>query len=338
MKKNQTRRELFSTGVSVGAAVALSGISMPAIAQTTKKTFTFAGIGAPPEFGAVAYKWFSEEVTKRSGGELEITFHGGTLLTKEMETMPALKVGNVQISSPAGAAPTVFPDIEVLSLPYLLRDYGHSAAVMNGPIGKHFASKFEQQLGLRMLILHDNGFRHFFNSRRPITVPADLRGLKIRSVPTKINVDTLNLLGANAVAIPWGEMVSALQTGVADGADLPMLNMVPSRIWEFSKFVSVSFHSYQPMYVAMNLDAWNSLTPALQRLVTDVAAETSKNIATELAKVDSLDAAKAALGPHGMTVNGADLGAFQKMARERIWPQYESKYGNLIEEIAKVKA
>jgi TRAP-type transport system periplasmic protein len=335
MKKSFTRREIVSTSGKLGVAAALAGVSMPAIAQTKKKQLVFASLAAPPEGTAVAYSRFCDEVTKRSGGELEVAFHGGTLITKEMEMMNGLKAGNVHIGHPGGAASNFLPNFDALQLPYIVRDYDHAGTILNGPVGKQLTSEFEKTSGLKLLFYHDIGFRHFFNSKRPINVPADLRGLKLRSIPNKISVDSLNLFGANAVPISFSEMMSAAQTGVIDGGDLPIVNMINTRIWEVSKYASLTFHTYNAMYVAMNLDAWNSLTPAQQKLMVDVGAETQTQYRAELAKVDNLDAAKAALVPKGMAVNAADLAAFRAAAQEKIWPRYQAQFGSVLEQLAK---
>src|SRR5262249_26191576 len=103
-----------------GLAGILAGRRAPAFAQATPKKLVFSHIVAAPETGAVAFGWMAEEITKRSNGALQVEFHGGTLLTKELEIMNAVKSGNIAMGDPAGAAATVFPEMGVFLVPYLV--------------------------------------------------------------------------------------------------------------------------------------------------------------------------------------------------------------------------
>ena len=169
----------------------------------------------------------AEEVTRRSHATLTVVFHGGTLLNKELEIMDAVKSGNVAIGSPSGAASTVFPELGVFLVPYLVRDYAHAYKMFNGEIGKSLDEQFQRKYRLKILLFFDYGFRHFWNNKRPIAKPDDLKGLKLRVQQGKVFADTVNGLGANAVPMSWSEVVPAAQQGVIDGADLPILDDLP---------------------------------------------------------------------------------------------------------------
>src|SRR5947207_691473 len=129
-------------GVVVAFVVSLvaAGSGTPVLAQAKPQKLDFAYILAPPESGAVAFKWMAEEVTRRSHATLTVVFHGGTLLNKELEIMDAVKSGNVAIGSPSGAASTVFPELGVFLVPYLVRDYAHAYKMFNGEIGRSLGS------------------------------------------------------------------------------------------------------------------------------------------------------------------------------------------------------
>ena len=170
----------FAQGAVVAAFVLgllAAGRGAPAVAQAkpAAKKLDFAYILAPPESGAVAFKWMAEEVTKRSSGTLNMVFHGGTLLNKEIEIMDAVKAGNVAIGCPSGAASTVFPELGVFLVPYLVRDYAHAYKMFNGEIGKSLDEQFQKKYKVKILLFFDYGFRHFWNSRRPVATPNDLK-------------------------------------------------------------------------------------------------------------------------------------------------------------------
>jgi len=220
----------------VVALVLLAGGPRPAPGQSkpAPRKLDLAHIIAPPESGALGFKYLAEEVTRRSNGTLNVVFHGGTLLSKELEIMDAVKSGNIALGAPAGAACTVFPEMCVFLTPYLVRDYNHAYAMFNGEIGKSLDETFQKKYKVKVVFFYDYGFRHFWNNRHPITTPADLKGLKMRVQQGRVFADTVNGLGASAVPMPWGEVVPAAQQGVIDGADLPIYNINALKVYEVS--------------------------------------------------------------------------------------------------------
>ena len=129
-----SRRNLVAAASGGMAAILLTGRA-PVYAQTQPKKLDFANILGAPDGGGVGMELFAKLATERSKGELDVRFHGGTLLAKELEIMNAVKSGNVAIGSPAGAAATVFPEMGVLLIPYLVKDYAQAYAILNGKIG-----------------------------------------------------------------------------------------------------------------------------------------------------------------------------------------------------------
>ena len=321
----------------VSLLAAGSGTPVFAQAKPAAKKLDFAYIIAPPESGAVAFKWMAEEVTRRSNGTLNMVFHGGTLLNKELEIMDAVKSGNVAIGSPSGAASTVFPELGVFLVPYLVRDYAHAYKMFNGEIGKSLDEQLQKKYKLKILLFFDYGFRHFWNSKRPVAKPDDLKGLKMRVQQGKVFADTVNGLGANAVPMAWSEVVPAAQQGVIDGADLPIVNINALKIYEVSKYASMTFHNYGPSLVVMNLDIWKSLTPDQQKLMREVSLEAQKKVRNQTESVDNPQKAKEILEAKGMKVNVADVTAFRKVAEEKIWPQYQKQYAELWDRIVNTK-
>jgi tripartite ATP-independent transporter DctP family solute receptor len=333
------RAARYATAVVLVVLVALTASSVPGQSQPKPgaKKLDFAFILAPPESSATGFKWMAEEVTKRSGGNLNMVFHGGTLLSKELEIMDAVKSGNVAVGSPAGAACTVFPEMCVFLTPYLVRDYQHAYAMFNGEIGKKLDETFQQKYKLKVLLFYDYGFRHFWNSKKPINTPADLKGMKLRVQQGRVFADTVNGLGASAVPMAWGEVIPAAQQGVIDGADLPVVNINALKIYEVSKYVSMTFHNYGPTAVVMNLAVWQSLSPDQQKLLLDVSRETQTMIRHATESVDNLAKAKEILEARGMKVNAADVASFRKVAEEKIWPPYRQQYAELWDKIVATK-
>src|SRR5438034_22202 len=327
-------------GVLAGAA-GLAGIlasgRAPVFAQTTAKKLVFAHINPAPESAAVAFTWMAEEVNKRSKGALDMQFYGATLLSKELEIMNAVKAGNVAIGGPAGAAATVFPEMGVFLVPYLVRSYDQAYRMFNGAIGDQLDAQFQQKYGLKVLCFFDYGFRHFWNSRRPIVEPKDLRGMKMRVQQAKVFADTINGLGANAVPMAWGEVIPAAQQGVIDGADLPIVNILALKAYEVSKYCSMTYHNYGPTAAVINLDIWNGLTEPQRKLLQDTSHAAQVKVRQLTESVDNPEKAKELLEPKGMTVNSANVEAFRKLAQEKVWPAYKQQFPELWEEIVATK-
>jgi TRAP-type transport system periplasmic protein len=324
------------------AAGGLAGIlalgRAPAFAQTAPKKLVFAHINPTPESAAVAFDWFAKEVTQRSKGELEVEFHGSTLLAKEVDIMNAVKSGNIAIGNPAGAVATIFPEMGVFLVPYLVTSYDQAYRLLNGPLGDRLDQTFQEKYGVKRLCFFDYGFRHFWNSRRPINEPRDVRGMKLRAQPSKIFADTINGLGGIAVPMPWSEVITAAQQGVIDGADLPVVNMVPLKAYEVSKYFSMTAHNYAPTVNVMNLGVWNGLTESQRTLITDVSMQAQQMIRSATEGVDNPEKAKQLLEPLGMTVNAPNRAPFKKVAQDKIWPVYQKMYPELWEQIVAAPA
>jgi tripartite ATP-independent transporter DctP family solute receptor len=331
-----TRRRLLQRAAG-GLAGILAIRGAPAFAQTAPKKLVMAHIVAPPESSAVAFTEMAEAVNKQADGGLTIEFHAGTLLTKELEVINAVKSGNIAIGDPGGAAATVFPEMGVFLVPYLVKSYDQAYKMFNGTIGDRLDRQFQDKYKLKVLCFYDYGFRHFWNNRRPITVPKDLRGMKLRVQPAKVFADTINGLGGVAVPMAWGEVIPAAQQGVIDGADLPIVNILALKAYEVSKYCSMTYHNYGPTALVMNLDMYNGLTPAQQKLLLEASRAAQERIRGLTESVDTAEKAKGLLEPKGMTVNTADVEAFRKVAQEKVWPAYQKEYAELWDEIVTTK-
>ena len=321
------------------SAAGLAGIlatgKAPAFAQAAPKKLIIAHIVPPPESGAVALEWFARTVTERSKGELNVEFHGGTLMTKEIDILNGVKSGNIFMGTPSGAAATIFPEMGVFLVPYLIQSYEQSYTLMNGVVGDKLDKVFQDKYGVKVCYFFDYGFRHIWNSKRAINEPRDLRGLKIRTQPSKVFTDTVNGIGAVAVPLGWNEVITAAQQGVIDGADLPVVNMVPLKAYEVSKYYSMTGHNYGSTVVAMNLGIFNSLTSAQQKLVLDTGREAQGIVRKATESIDSEKSAKELLEPRGMTINVPNREPFMKLAREKVWPAYQAQFGEMWDLITK---
>jgi TRAP-type C4-dicarboxylate transport system substrate-binding protein len=209
--------------------------------------------------------------------------------------------------------------------------------MFNGEIGKNLDETFQKKYKLKALFFYDYGFRHFWNNKRPINTPADLKGLKMRVQQGRVFADTVNGLGASAVPMPWGEVIPAAQQGVIDGADLPVVNINALKAYEVAKYASMTYHNYGPTVLVMNLDLFKSLTPEQQKLMLDIGREAQTKVRELTESVDNFQKAKEILEPKGMKVNQADVASFRKVAEEKIWPSYRQQYADMWDKIVNTK-
>jgi tripartite ATP-independent transporter DctP family solute receptor len=326
-----SRRTLLRAGGGM-AAILASGRA-PAFAQTQPKKLVFAHINAVPESAAIAFDQMAKNVSERSKGALDMQFFGKTLIPQELEIMNAVKSGSIAMGSPAGAAATVFPEMGLFLVPYLVKDYDSAYRMFNGAIGDKLNKEIEDKYKLKVLCYFDYGFRHFWTSKKPIVEPKDLRGAKIRVQQAKVFGDTINGLGGNAVPMAWGEVITAAKSGVIDGGDLPIVNMKALKIYEVSKYASMTYHNYGPTNAVMNLQIWNDLSAEHKTLVMDASREAQVKIRDLTESVDTLAAAKKELEPQGMIVVEAKVDEFRKVAQQKIWPAYKSQYGALWDQV-----
>src|SRR5712672_1048712 len=328
------RRSLVKGGM---AGILATGLA-PLVARAEAKKLVMAHLNAVPESAAVAFDWQAKEVRKRSNGELDMQFFGATLLSKELEIMNAVKSGNIAIGNPGGAAATVFPEMGVFLVPYLVQSYDQAYKMFNGKIGDTLDKQFQEKYKLKTLCFFDYGFRHFWTSKKAIVEPKDLRGAKIRVQQAKVFGDTINGLGGNAVPMAWGEVISAAKQGVIDGGDLPIVNMKALKVYEVSKYASLTYHNYGPTNAVMNLEIWNGLSAEHQKLMMDLSRAAQEKIREMTESVDNFAKAKSELEPFGMIVVEAKVDEFRKVAQQKIWPAYKGQYGALWDEIEGFKA
>src|ERR1700750_1536181 len=335
-------RVLLNRRMLLRASAGMPGILAPGrappFAQAQPKKLVFAHINAIPESAAVAFDWMAKEVTAPSKGGADMQFFGHTLIPQELEIINAVKSGSVAMGSPAGAAATVFPEMGALLVPYLVKDYASAYAMLKGGIGEKISKQIEDNYKLKVMCYFDYGFRHFWTAKKPIVEPKDLRGMKIRVQQAKICGDTINGLGGSAVPMAFGEVITAAKQGVIDGGDLPIVNMKALKIYEVSKYASLTYHNYGPTNAVMNLDVWNGLTPDQQKLIMDLSRAAQEKIREATESVDNFAKAKSELEPLGMTVVEAKVEEFRKVAQQKIWPAYKSQYGALWDEIESFKA
>lgn len=218
---------------------------------------------------------FAKKAAEISGGELTVKIFPDGQLGSEREVLELLQIGSISMTKVSAAAMSNFaPEYKVLGIPYLFRDKDHLFRVLEGPTGKAMLQAGSEYL-LKGLCFYDAGSRSFYTKEKPVNQPADLDGLKIRVMSDQMSVNMVNALGGSATPMSYGELYTALQQGVVDGAENNPPSFVTSRHYEICKYYSLDEHSSLPDVLVIGTKYWNTLTPQQQKWLEEAAQESS---------------------------------------------------------------
>lgn len=280
-------------------------------------------------------KLYAQKVKERSKGEIELQVFTNSTLGQERDLLEGMKLGTVDIANANAAMMTGFaPRWQVFSLPYIFQSEEHMYKVVNGPIGQELNKDLEKN-GLKVMVFHWSGFRSITTKQKPITKPEDLNGLKIRSMTSKIMVDSINAMGAIATPMDQGAVYNALQSGVLDGWENNPATVVAYKMNEVCPYFSNTNHFATPNLMLISLKTWEKLPENVRKLLMDVAMETQKDESDIFHKDDAANVEK--LKAAGMKFNDVDTKPFVERARP-VWKSVEDVVGkNIFDEIDKLR-
>ncbi|AWW00049.1 TRAP transporter substrate-binding protein DctP [Arcticibacterium luteifluviistationis] len=216
---------------------------------------------------------FQESLNEKSEGKLQLKIFPDAQLGSERETLELLQIGSVAMTKVSAASMSSFaPEYEVLGIPYLFKDSEHLFNVLEGDIGKELLAAGSEYL-LRGICFYDAGSRSFYAKERAIQTPSDLKGMKIRVMNDKMSVDMVNTLGGSATPMAYGELYTALQQKVVDGAENNIPSFVTSNHYEICKYYTFDEHSMIPDVVVMSSTFWKTLSETEKKWVQDAANE-----------------------------------------------------------------
>ena len=270
-------RNKFVGTVAMAALSALSALSMAlpgtAFAQTTMKISISI---AQNSHQGVGIDTFAKEVERRTGGRYKVqTFYSGAL-GAERESIEATQLGTQELTlTSTGPVPNFVPEVRILDVPFLFRDYTHARSVLDGPIGQDMLVKFDAK-GLKALAWAENGFRHMTNSKRAINGPDDLKGLKMRTMENPVHIQAYKGFGINPTPMAFTEVFIALQQGTVDGQENPLSVITAAKFDQVQKHLSLTGHVYSPAVILMNKAKFDELSAADKQHFLEAAKEAAK--------------------------------------------------------------
>jgi tripartite ATP-independent transporter DctP family solute receptor len=259
-----------------------------------------------PVHGAMVY--MAELVSERSNAGMRIDIYPSEQLGSERECVELLQIGSIAMTKvSASVAESFIPSFKVFSLPYLFTGREHLFAVLDGPIGRELLF---QGMGsrLRGLCYFDAGSRSFYTRERPVHSPADLEGLKIRTQESATAMRMVRALGGSATPIAWGELYTALQQGVVDGAENNPPSFYLSRHYEVCRYYSLDEHTSVPDVLLIGTASWNRLTPDEQEILARAALAAAEH--QKVIWKRASDEALAAVADGGVEILHPDTGPF----------------------------
>jgi tripartite ATP-independent transporter DctP family solute receptor len=291
-------------------AFAAGALVFPIALQAQSAKLTLGHGAAPGNPRHEAAVKFAEVAKAKSGGRIEVQVAPSAQLGDDAAMVTALRTGALDMSANSqGAVANAVPEYAAFGMPFLFTSAAHAFKLLDGPLGKELADKSAAK-GLIVLGYWDNGIRHMTNSKRPITKVEDMKGLKMRTPPDTVLVDIMQALGAEAQQIKFAELYVALQQGVVDGQENPLMNIHASKLYEVQKHLALTSHQFQMTPFLMSKRTWDRLSDADRKAVTEAAAE-----ATALQRKLSQESDDKLLGDlkaKGVQVTTVDKAAFEK--------------------------
>ena len=269
----KSRRFISQTLIALAGAALLAGGLSSAQAQDVKKTKLGHSFNdAHPR--ATAMKQFAAAVAKATQGKVQIEVFGNAVLGSEDKMLIATQSG-VQDLYMGAMAPIAArkKEMQIFDFPFIFSSDAEAAYVLDGPVGRKMLDGLSD-MNMHGLVWAGGAFRNMSNSKRPVASVADMKGLKVRVMPSPMALASFNAMGLNAVPMAFTEVYPALETKALDGYEHPFVDMYANKMYEVQKYLTVTNHVYTPVALVASSKWWASLTPEQQTAVQKAAEET----------------------------------------------------------------
>ncbi|WP_288251871.1 TRAP transporter substrate-binding protein [uncultured Hydrogenophaga sp.] len=293
-------------------AAALVAASASVLAQDIRdRVVKFGHLVQPGHPIALGAEKFAELVASKSGGKMKVREYGASVLGSEAQQVSALQGGVQEMFAPATTSvASLVKEMSLIDTPFSFSSAKQVDALLQGPFGQAMLKKLEDK-GLVGLDYWETGFRNVTNSRKPVTSPEDVQGLKIRVMGNPLFLESFSALGTNPVPMAFGELYGALESRALDAQENPYSIVLTSKFYEVQKYMSVTNHVYTANPVLVSKKFWDRLTPDEQKVLRDAAREAGayhRALSREVAAKD-----RQALLAKGMQINDVSKETIAKM-------------------------
>lgn len=269
---------------------------------------------------------FKEIIEKKTIGRIQIKLYPNSMLGSEREALEGLTLGTIDLSINTNAnIGTFVKDFQVFDLPYLFPDEKAADKVLDGEIGQTMLQRLEK-VGIKGLGFAEGGYRMTANNIRPVKLPQDFNGIKIRVMENPIYIELFKALGANPTPMAWPEVITSLQQRTIDGVDLPISVIQQNKINEVCKYLSLTKHTYSPIVYVMSMATFKKLPVDLQKAVIETAEE-ARHIQRKVNR-DEMQHMLEDLIAKGMQVNDiSNIADYQALVKP-MYEKYNKQLGN----------
>lgn len=293
--------------------------AVPSFAQ--EHSFRVSMPGNEESIAYLSVERFDEVLTELAGGAIELKLFPNSALGDQESSLESMQTGLLDMATIETPITSVEPVLGATALPYIFSGREHVKAAMDGEAGQMIEDMLAAK-GLRVVAFLEGGFRQITNNVRPIATPADLDGVKMRTPGSALRIKIFNHYGANASPLPFSELYSALQTGVFDGQENPVIWAKSQRFYEVQEYLSITNHLYTVTYLLISEDKFQALTEEQQQAVME-AGEAAEAYSVELGIAADTEITEF-LAEQGMKVNEADIPAFTE-ASAQIWEEWAAE-------------
>ena len=297
--------------------ISICMVSMSANALELK----FGHVGKPGSLFAETVENFAKIANAKLGSKAKVTVFGSSQLGDDKAGMQKLKLGTVDMWLPSSVMASIHDEFGVFDMPFIIKDRNHMMEVEKNVLPK-MAKNLEAKTGYQFIGVWENGFRHITNNVRPINLPDDLKGIKLRTPKSKWRLKMFQSYGANPTPMAFSEVFTALKTGTMDGQENPYAQIASAKFQEVQKYLSITSHVYTPAYVAVHKDHYSKIPADVRKILEAAAKENQKFVYKRAAELEKslLDVIKKA----GVKVNTANNTAFVK-ASKGVYDQFASE-------------
>lgn len=303
------------TGVTLLSLTALGAAAIEGAAAQEPLKVRMSVESAPGSATQTMLAAFRDALAEEMGDAVEIEYFDSGTLGDEIVHMEMVRTGQLDVIPIGSDAVQLDSKWAVFDMPFLFPDRETASRVLDGEIGQQLSESMRENAGLQVLGFGEIGFRNITNNVRPVVVPADLEGLKLRTPGSKTRIMAFEMLGATPVTMNIGELYLALQQGTVDGQENPLANIKAFSWNEVQDYLSLSGHVYTPITLVINGDRWDGLSDEQKAAIERAAAK-----AVQQSRQYGADADATLLDElsKDMQVNEIDIKAFQE-ASKPIW-------------------
>lgn len=294
--------KFFKTTILTVAVV----IGLQASAANANTEVRLGHVGGPGSLFEITANRFAELANERLDGVAEVNVYGNSQLGSDESMMRRLRLGSLDLSIPSTVMSSESDQFALFEMPYLIKDREHMKRVRDEVVRGPLYEAAEAR-GFKIIGVWENGFRQITNNVRPIVVPEDLEGIKLRTPSGVWRIEMFRSYGAAPSPMSLSEVFVALQTGAMDGQENPLIQTYSSRFQEVQDYLSLSNHVYTPAYLTAGA-SWNRLPEEVRTVLEEVALEMEDFALEEGLRLDEETLVK--MRDEGMEVNEVDFDAF----------------------------